>query len=91
MCTSVPFASLANVWPYLGSEAAELHGALDGEEDGEDEVAVGQQVGVVEGGAVELQWQRTLFILILGLIDGFDKCSYRVTWLVEYICLETNF
>ena len=41
---------------YLRSEAADLHDALDGEEDGEDEIAVGQEVGVVQGGAVVLKW-----------------------------------
>lgn len=46
---------------YLGSEAAELHGALDGEEDGEDEIAVGQEVGVVQGGAVVLKWNGIRF------------------------------
>ena len=44
--------------PYLGSEAADLHDALDGEEDGEDEVAVGQEVGVVQRGAVVLHHQE---------------------------------
>ena len=43
---------------YLGSEAADLHDALDGEEDGEDEVAVGQEVGVVQRGAVVLHHQE---------------------------------
>ena len=40
---------------YLGSEAADLHDALDGEEDCEDEIAVGQKVGIVQGGAVILK------------------------------------
>ena len=48
--------TLATDVPYLGSEAADLHDALDGEEDGEDEIAVGQEVGVVQGGAVVLKW-----------------------------------
>ena len=49
---------------YLGSEAADLHDALDGEEDGEDEIAVGQEVGVVQGGAVVLKWNDTITLPI---------------------------
>ena len=39
---------------YLVSEGEELHDALDGEEDGEDQVAVRQDVGELERSSVIL-------------------------------------
>ena len=40
---------------YLVSEGKELHDTLDGKENGEDQVAVRQDVGELQGGTVVLK------------------------------------
>ena len=42
---------------HLVPEAGQLHDALNGEEDGEDEVAVRQQVRVLQGSPLVLEQQ----------------------------------
>ena len=49
------FQAKKGLFSYLSPEAWQLHDALHGEEDGEDKITVGEDVGVVQGGALVLK------------------------------------